>query len=229
MLPTTLLRAALLLLLGSAMASAQINPNACKQVREDDVATLLTLNQSTVETSQNSASNRCVFEVATPVSDTRSELELTIRKFDSHAEAVAYMKNEFPFYFDKHPPLVKTTGADDHVDTVLTNNENGIAEAVHENVMSRVNISRIEQGARAHPTFEYRLQRLALQAAGATVLPAIGLAADPVRPRAVDDSPTQSGTNTSSPFTNVHIIESLVALTFLLLWFRVRRVSQAKS
>ena len=167
----------------SSTLQAQVNPDPCKQVRTDDVATLITLNQADVTTDHNLGPNRCSFEVKNSIDFNGSRLDLTITKFESHAEAVAYMKNEFPFYFDKQAPLVKTSDSSDHVDTVLTSRDAATAEAVHENYMSRIDINSIESGARSHPTFEYRLQRLALQATGATILPTAGLPPDPVSPK----------------------------------------------
>ena len=186
-----------LAMLSASPLLAQVNPDLCRQVRQDDVATLISLHQSTVETSETSSADRCEFEVKTPLSTEGGEVKLTIRRFDSHAEAVAYMKNELPFYFDKKAPLVKTTGPDDHVDDLLNRPDFAMAEAVHGDAMTEVEANRIEPGARAHPTFEYRLQRLALQAAGATVLPTIGLPPDPVRPKP-QDANASSGQSVSS-------------------------------
>ncbi len=216
-------------LLWALPAATQINPDRCRQIRAEDVATLLTLNQADVQATHADNSDRCDFEVKTPVDITGSQLQLTVRQFASHAEAVAYMKNEFPFYFDKHDPLVKTTGPDDHVDTVLTNRVSGTAEAVHDAYMSRIDISGIEPGARAHPTWEYRLQRLALQAAGATVLPSVGLAPDPVSPKRVA-TPTaagsRSGTGDISPGT---LIALAVAAVVVFLLIRRRIFSRRKQ
>jgi hypothetical protein len=167
----------------SPRLQAQVNTDPCQQVRAEDVVTLITLNQAEVTTNHDLGSNRCSFEVQNSIDTIGSRLDLTITKFDSHAAAVAYMKNEFPFYFDKQPPLVKTSDSNDHVDTVLTTPTAATAEAVHENYMSRIDINSIESGARTHPTFEYRLQRLALQATGATILPTAGLPPDPVSPK----------------------------------------------
>lgn len=173
-----------LALLAGASTPAQVNPDTCKLVHEDDVATLITLNQSTVEQRDQTSPNQCQWEVKTGLSFIGSEVTLTMKHFDSHAEAVAYMKNELPFYFDKKAPLVKTSGPDDHVDDLMDRPDFAQAEAVHGEYMAKVEANGIEPGARAHPTFEYRLQRMALQAAGATILPSIGLPPDPVRPKA---------------------------------------------
>jgi hypothetical protein len=162
---------------------AQVNPDSCQQVRSEDVVTLITLNQAEVTTDHDLGPTRCSFEVKNTVDIMGSRLDLTITKFDSHAAAVASMKNDFPFYFDKQPPLVKTADSNDHVDTVLTTPTAATAEAVHGNYMSRIDINSIESGARNHPTFEYRLQRLALQATGATILPTAGLPPDPISPK----------------------------------------------
>ncbi len=175
--------AAIILFAGLPL-SAQVNPDACKQVREDDVATLVTLNQSTVEARDQTRPGECEWDVKTPLSFMGAEVQLSIRHFDSHGQAVAYMKNELPFYFDKKPSLVKTSGPDDHVDDLLDRPDWAQAEAVHGEYMAKVEANRIEPGARSHPTFEYRLQRLALQAAGATILPTVGLPPDPVPPKA---------------------------------------------
>jgi hypothetical protein len=202
---------------------AQINPDPCQQVRSDDVATLVTLNQSEVSGRSESDSSRCYFEIKTPVDSSGMSLQLDIRHFSSHAEAVAYMKNELPFYFDKHPPLVKTTGPDDHVDMLLTGDTNAMAEAVHDNYMSTINISGIESGARTHPSFEYRLQKLALQAVGATVLPTVGIPPDPVPPKSStkgSDTSLSSPNKFALPLWEIVLFVIAIGLIARLLFFR---------
>ena len=225
-LPALLLATLLGVLLSALPALAQVNPDSCQQVREDDVATLVTLNQSTVEPRDQTQPNECEWDVKTPLAVTSGEVQLTLTHFGSHAEAVAAMKNELPFYFDKAPPLVKTTGPDDHVDDLLNRTDWAQAEAVHGDEMAKVEVSQIDPAARAHASFEYRLQRLALQAAGATVLPTAGVAPDPVRPREQPD--TTAHASSGSFFTQPSGIV-LAVLAVLVAGAALRRVLRQRS
>jgi hypothetical protein len=157
-------------------------PDACKMVDDNDVAALVTLNQATVEPrDMGEGRNECSYDVRSSLGD---DGEVTIRRYDlgSHDEAVHRMQQDLPFYFDKKPPLVKTNDPSDHVLSVIEPNGQSI-EAVHGQYKVELNVSSAEDSAKAHPSWEYRLQRTALQAAGATILPTPGIAPDPVLPK----------------------------------------------
>ncbi|WP_419805185.1 hypothetical protein [Terriglobus sp.] len=213
-----------------APAFAQVNPDACKQVPVDDVAALVTLNQSTVEENVRTDMNRCDWDVKTPLSFMGGEVRLTIQHFDTHKDAVDSLRQESPLTFDKEPALVKTSGPDDHVRSDNTNTaEYARSEAVHGEYLAKVEVLRTEPGARAHPTFAYRLQRLALQAAGATILPTIGLPPDPVRPKAVPDTADGSSHAGSGSLFSQPPVIVLIVLAVLVLGAALRRVVQRKG
>jgi hypothetical protein len=97
----------------------------------------------------------------------------------SHADAIEDLRNTVPFDYKKKTPLVKTTDLDDYVETT----SGGEVLAVHGNYKVELNISGVTETAKSHPTWEYRLQRAALQAAGASIVRDPGMAPDPVLPQ----------------------------------------------
>ncbi len=167
---------------GAWPAAAQVSSDPCKAVNPDDIAALVTLNQATVEARQMvPGSRKCVFDVK-PSLGMDIEVELEVNDLGSHEAAVHSMQQSAPFYFDKKPSLVKTNDAGDHVYDILQANGDNVT-AVHGTYMVDMNVSGLDDAARAHPTWEYRMERTALQAAGATILPTPGVAPDPVLPK----------------------------------------------
>ena len=168
------------LILSSTVSRGQ--GSGCKMVSQDDVAALVTLNQATVQTQQMQPnSDECNYEVSSPLGEAG---EVELKRFDmgTHAEAVHRMQQDAPFYFEKKPALVNTNDPGDRVYSIISLNGQSV-EAVHGQYRVELNVSKAEDGAKAHPSWEYRLQRTALEAAGATILSTPGVAADPVLPK----------------------------------------------
>ena len=161
---------------------AQVPLDPCKVVNPDDVAALVTLNQATVETRpMEPGSDKCTFTMNSPFGEA-GEVDIRTSDMGSHEQATARLKQDLPFYFDKKPPLVKTNDPSDHVLSMVQPNGSE-ARAVHGKYLVELEVSQLQDAAKAHPTWEYRLQRTALQAAGATILPTEGLPPDPVLPK----------------------------------------------
>lgn len=169
----------LLLALGGGVSSAQQNPNPCSMVKASDVGVLLTLNQAEIKMEPGEPDRfECDWKAISPFGEVG---ELRIRRYDMgiHAEALHRMQQDFPSYWEKKPALVQTNDPEDHAETIDGNE----VEAVHGQYKVELNVMRAEDAARAHPTWEYRLQRAALQAAGAVIVPTADLAPDPVQPQ----------------------------------------------
>jgi len=169
----------LLVAMDGGLSSAQQNPNPCSMVKASDVGVLLTLNQAEIKMRPGEPDRfECDWEAISAFGEVG---ELRIRRYDmgTHAEALHRMQQDFPLYWEKKPALVKTNDPEDHVETIDGNE----VEAVHGQYKVELNVERAEDTARAHPTWEYRLQRTALQAAGAVIVPTEGLAPDPVQPQ----------------------------------------------
>jgi hypothetical protein len=96
----------------------------------------------------------------------------------NNAAALARLHQDRPF----NPPstLVQTTDPTDRVVASADHPEE--VEAVHGPYIVTLDLSDMTNPARGHPTWAYRVQRTALEAAGATIVPAKGMAPDPVTP-----------------------------------------------
>jgi hypothetical protein len=162
----------------SQVAHAQ-TPDPCTLLKPQEAAALVTLNQADVDPRPTSP-GRCYYSV-TPSLGSNMDVELTVTDLHTHAAAVARMQQDGPFQFNKKPALVRTSDPGDHVYDLLQPNGD-TAKAVHGQYLVDIDLTSTEDAARNHPSFEYRLQRAALEAAGAIILPTPGVAPDPVLP-----------------------------------------------
>lgn len=153
----------------------------CSMVSVADVGPLLTLNPAEITFRPTDPSDpyrmQCEWRAETSRGSS-GELEIHRYTLNSHAEAIEELRTSAPFDYKKKKPLVHTSDSGDYVETTA----DGEVLAVHGPYKVELNISGVTDAAMAHPTWQYRLQRLALQAAGSTVIPAPDLAPDPVLP-----------------------------------------------
>jgi hypothetical protein len=154
----------------------------CSMVSLADVGPLLTLNQAVITSRPLDPSDphrmQCVWQAETSFG---SGGQLDIHRYTerSHAEAIEDLRNTAPFDYKKKAPLVQTTDSGDYVETT----SGGEVLAVHGIYKVELNISGVTEAAKSHPTWEYRVQRAALLAAGASIVRDPGMAPDPVLPQ----------------------------------------------
>jgi hypothetical protein len=167
--------ALLLLPVAPALAQASIDP--CALVPQNDIATLMSLNQAELTAQPSSDPNRleCSYDLQSPLRAVGSAT-LRLSLYPTQAEALHRLHADHPF--DKPGTLVKTADPSDLV--LVFGADSSQVTAVHNNHLVEWNISSAEASAKAHPTWAYRMQRTALLAAGATILPQPGLPPDPV-------------------------------------------------
>ncbi len=169
-------------LIGLRGMAQDASGDPCSMVSLPDVGPLLTLNQAEITLRPADPSDpyrmQCVWRAETSFGGS-GELDIHRYTLNSHAEAIEDLRSSAPFDYKKRKPLVKTADPDDYVETT----SDGEVLAVHGPYKVELNISGVTDAAMAHPTWEYRLQRTALLAAGSTIIPISGLAPDPVLPQ----------------------------------------------
>jgi hypothetical protein len=176
--------ALLLLPVAPALAQASIDP--CALVPQNDIATLMSLNQAELTAQPSSDLNRleCSYDLQSPLRAVGSAT-LRLSLYPTQAEALHRLHTDHPF--DKPSTLVKTADPADVV--VVFSTDPPQVAAVHNNHLVEWSISSAENSAKANPTWAYRMQRTALIAAGATILPQPGLSPDPVAPQRQSAAP----------------------------------------
>ena len=171
----------------------------CSMVSIKDVGPLLTLNQAEITSRPMDPSDphrmQCVWQAETAFG-TSGELDIHLFNDHTHTQAIEDLRSTAPFDFKKKTPLVKTNDPDDYVETTA----GGEVLAVHGPYKVELNISGVSDAAKSHPTWEYRLQRTALLAAGATIEPTAGLPPDPVLPKREAPSKTAQDEAQKSDF-----------------------------
>lgn len=162
-------------------ANAQAMANMCQLAAPDHVLPLLTLSPSTLEASPDGDA-RCTFQVKDASGAIGGWVSnhggAVFHREDLGTNAAARKKlhADLPFY--PASDLVPTADATDMV--VANPDHPEEVWAVHGPYLVTLNLTEATDAARAHPTWAYRVQRAALEAAGATILAKPGLAADPV-------------------------------------------------
>ncbi|MGH8781778.1 hypothetical protein [Paraburkholderia sp.] len=155
----------------------------CAQIDPQHVLGLLTLTRSTLA-SQAGSATRCRFDVkdasGKPNGWVDNQGEATFERSDlgNHAAALKRQHDNTPFYPASH--VVRTA---DPTDRVLVDSQHPESvSAVHGPYLVELNVGNVTAAARAAPGWDYRVQRAALEAAGATVVPQPDLPPDPVVP-----------------------------------------------
>ncbi|WP_133646454.1 hypothetical protein [Paraburkholderia flava] len=155
----------------------------CAQIDPQHVLALLTLTPSTLTADAGSAT-RCRFDVKDASGkpngwvDNKGDATFERSDFGNHAAALKRQHDDTPFYPESH--AVRTA---DPTDRVLVDPQHPESvSAVHGPYLVDLNVSNATAAARATPGWDYRVQRTALEAAGATVIPQPGMPPDPVVP-----------------------------------------------
>ena len=177
---------ALALALAGDAALGPIDPNtlrdACEPLPPQQVLGILTLQPSSLQ--HDGDDKRCTLEVkdgSVGISGwvyNHGEAEIRRTDLGTHAAALAFQHQQSPFLPTSQ--LVQTTDPGDRL--VADATEPDQAYAVHGATYIEFHVEDVTPAARAAPGWLYRVQRLALEAAGATVAPQPGQPADPVVP-----------------------------------------------
>lgn len=165
-------------------ANDRATADVCHLVTPDHVLPLLTLTRSslTSRTDDDDSGKRCSFSVkdASGKSDgwvtNDGDAQFTREDLGTNAAALARQHQDTPFF----PPskLISTADASDRVVPNPEHPEE--VEAVHGPYLVTLHLTGITPAARAHPSWAYRAQRAALEAAGATIVAPANMPADPV-------------------------------------------------
>lgn len=159
--------------------------DACHLLPSDHILSLLTLTPSTLEASLDG--KHCFYSVkdASGVTDgwvnNRGSAQLEIEDRGNHADALKFQHDQTPFLPASN--LVATNDSGDRV--VLDSEHPEEVWAVHGSNYVTLSMTDVTAEAKAHPSWAYRVQRAALEAAGATIVPKAGIAADPTVPQPV--------------------------------------------
>ena len=158
--------------------------DACKNISLDEIQTLVTLDiaVTSAKSSSTGLTMNCDFDVQTGLQDRDHRVRVQVTHFANTLEAQNAFHEEVQQDKAKYSTLVPTNDATDQVITESTDYTQQQLEvrAIHGTTVSIVIIYDWLHKAFLHPSFEYRLERLALQAAGATTHPSSGMASDPV-------------------------------------------------
>jgi hypothetical protein len=154
--------------------------DACHLLPRAQILALLTLSPSTLTSSLDG--NQCQFSVedrsgigGASVSN-HGGARLTSEDFGSTAAALTFQHQQTPFFPASH--LVSTAVG---TDTVVVNPENPAEVwAVHGPYYVTLVLTGVTGPARQYPSWAYRVQRAALEAAGARIIPMPGVGPDPV-------------------------------------------------
>ena len=159
--------------------------DVCRNISPDEIQTLVTLDIA-VTTAEPSTPDKltlgCDFNVRTGIKEKENDVTVQVTHYATDEDAQFGFR--YPIEKDraKYGTLVPTN---DSTDRVLTDSADHTqrelkVSAIHGASVAVVTISSWQHEAFVHPSFEYRLERLALQAAGATIQPSAGIAQDPV-------------------------------------------------
>ena len=156
----------------------------CDLVAPERVLPLLTLTRSTLRRLSSPADDgkRCSFSVKDASGriggwvTNSGDAQFTREDLGTNAAALARQHRDWPFF----PPSTQVTTAD-ATDRVVANPEHPEeVEAVHGPYLITLYLTGVTPEARAHPSWTYRVQRTALEAAGATIVARNDLPPDPV-------------------------------------------------
>jgi hypothetical protein len=171
--------------------------DTCHVLPPAHILALLTLSPSTLTSSLDGY--RCYFSVEdrsgvnAPWIHNRGSGELTRKDFGSNAAALQFQHQQTPFFPASH--LVVTA---DPTDKVVFDPKNPAdLWAVHGPYYMTLWLSDATPAAQQHPSWAYRVQRAALEAAGATIITEPGIAPDPIVPGVAPEK--QSGTQAWLP------------------------------
>jgi len=169
-------------------ADVRSTQDACTPLDPQHVLGILTLEPSSLEASRDGT--RCTLRVKDGSGrighwvDNRGEVQIRRDDEATHAGALAYQKSQTPFM-----PVSTLVHTADPTDRLVTSaGQPGEVWAVHGANYVTLEVEDETAAAKAAPGWLYRVQRLAFEAAGATIVPTPGTPPDPVVPKPVDDA-----------------------------------------
>lgn len=184
-------------------ADARAAASLCKLVVPDHVLALLTLSPSTLDATDNpdDDGHRCSFDVKDASGEidgwttNHGSAQFVREDLGNNAAALARLHDDRPF--DPASTLVHTNDPTDRV--VATPEHPEEVEAVHGPYIVTLNLDDVTDAARADPSWATRVQRTALEAAGATIVAAADAKPDPVVPHAAPPTALLSPSPSPSP------------------------------
>jgi hypothetical protein len=186
----------------------------------DRLLALLTLSASTIKSSLDG--NRCFFSVKDGSGingawvNNRGSGKLTREDRGFNTAALKFQHDQTPFY--PASTLVATTDPTDKV--VLDSDRPNEVRAVHGPYYVTLSLTDMTPEARAHPSWAYRVQRAALEAAGATIVATPSIAPDPVVPGPMVerkyDAPAAWTPKSHAPPANSGLIEPILHVLAIL-------------
>ena len=215
-----LLQNTMLTLAGAQMAAA-VHTDLCVKFPVHTLQTLISLGPSTGQITGHSYAdntNRCNWQILSDAGKSPATIELSVQQFLTPALALEQLNQDVPSRQDVTPiPHVS-----DPADKAFSHRgHDASAEAVHGVFLARLAIDGAEPDATAVPSYAGRLERLALEAAGADLPP------DSAIPPATEAPPRTAKTrfhNLLSGLPGLWLI-ALVILAFLAFaWLRRRSV-----
>lgn len=162
-------------------ADARATADACHLVDGRRILPLMTLSPSRLRATPDGA-KRCMFSVEDGSGLPRIAVynsgsgDLRISDLGSNAAALKFQHQQTPFL--PASTAVRTVDPGDRV--MVSADRPDEVWAVHGPYNVELDFTDETPAAKTHPTWGYRVQRAALEAAGATVIPAAGMAPDPV-------------------------------------------------
>jgi hypothetical protein len=176
--------------------------DTCHLLPPGHILALLTLSPSTLKESLDG--KRCFFSVEDGSGtngawvNNSGNAELTREDLGFNAAALKFQHDQTPFY-----PASELVATADPTDRVVLDPKNpGMVWAVHGPYYVTLSLADVTSAASGHPSWAYRVQRAALEAAGATIVPKTGIAADPAVPRpALLDRVTETGSESPAAWT----------------------------
>ncbi len=170
---------------GLRPVNAWATADSCHLVDPSRLLGVLTLTPARVEGRVNGPICSISVDDATGSSDAaaasmRASAQLEVQDMGTHAYAL-----QFEHQISPHVPVSTLVRTVDPGDRVLVDAaQPGHVYAVHGPYYATLEISDPSPAAQAHPTWAYRVQRAALEAAGTTIVPTPGLPPDPSTPNA---------------------------------------------
>ncbi len=207
---------------------ARATADACHLLPAEHIQGVLTLTPSALESSLDG--NRCFYSVKDASGaisgwvNNRGRADLEIEDRGNHADALKFQHRQTPYF-----PASDLVTTDDPGDRVVLDGEHPEQVwAVHSSNYVTLSITNVTAAARAHPSWAYRVQRAALEAAGATIVAKAGIAPDPVLPPPViqktANTDTQAPTLWAPPphpaGASAAVLDPLLCLLFFLAKYR---------
>jgi hypothetical protein len=153
-------------------ADAHATADSCHLIDQGRLLAILTLQPARLDGTVNGPICSISLE------DGAASAALEVQDMGTHAYALQFQHQISPYM--QASTLVHTADGDDRV--LVDPNQPGKVSAVHGPYFATLELDSTSAGTQAHPTWRYRVQRAALEAAGASIVPTPGLPPDPATP-----------------------------------------------